>query len=160
MSMRKEALEKIKKDPAKYQKVLQKWRERGERNRSGAQKEKLERRKTSPYWQATGYQRYKVHSFVLLARYANNRCKKGKLTAHDLWSIAKKQKLICPLTGEKLTTQNISVDHITPLCKGGTNNAFNIQLITRRANAAKNDMTHDELIRFCKNIISRLAPTA
>ena len=120
-------------------------------------KEKLEKRSKSPYWQVKGYHRYKRHKFYLMAQRTNYRCE-GKITALDLWNIAKKQKLICPLTGEKLTCENISVDHIVPTSKGGANTPSNIQLVTNHANTIKNNMDLTELLHFCQAIVQRLAP--
>lgn len=155
MYMRKEALEKLKKnDPKKYQELLQKWREYGKRKRLRKNKEKLKRRSKSYYWQVEGYHRYKCHTFRRMAKRIHQRCNKKRITALDLWSIAKKQKLICPLTGEKLTAKNISVDHILPITKGGANNKSNLRLITFEANTAKNSMTDNEFISFCQKIVN------
>jgi len=68
----------------------------------------------------------------------------------DLWHLAHKQKLICPLTGMRLTSKNISLDHKIPLSKGGTNSKENLQLVTKWANIAKNDLTDAEFIAACK----------
>lgn len=62
------------------------------------------------------------------------------------------------MTGEKLTRKNISVDHITPISKGGDNSVSNIQLVTHKANTIKNDMNLTEFFEFCQAIIKRLAP--
>jgi 5-methylcytosine-specific restriction endonuclease McrA len=88
-----------------------------------------------------------------LAWTTNYYCKDGKITAFDLWKIAKKQRLICPLTGEKLTNKNISVDHILPKSNGGTNEISNIRLIILQANRAKQSLTDTELYGLCKKII-------
>lgn len=66
----------------------------------------------------------------------NNRCQ-HKLTHMDVWSVAKKQKLICPITKIKLTPKTISLDHIVPLARGGTNTKDNIQLIDYNVNIMK-----------------------
>lgn len=166
--MIKKYLEKLKQNPERYKHYLEKQREYGKKKRLRKKparlqevlqrrKEKLEKRSKSPYWQSKGYNRYKRHKFDLLARQTNYRCG-GKITALDLWSIAKKQKLICPLTGEKLILENISLDHIVPTSKGGTNTPFNIQLITKHANVIKNNMDLTELLHFCQAVVQRLAP--
>ena len=70
-----------------------------------------------------------------LAIQSNKRNKgKGKITASHLFKIAHSQRLICPLTGHKLTNKNISVDHIIPCSKGGLNVPQNIRLTTRDIN--------------------------
>ncbi len=62
----------------------------------------------------------------------------------------------CYLTGEdidiyKPTTYHF--DHIIPRSKGGPNTIDNLGICTKNANQAKHDMTPDELIQFCKNIL-------
>lgn len=156
--MTKEEIQKIKQNPVRYRRYLKTCREYGKRRTKRKKEERLKRRSNSPYWQSKGHHRYKLHKFCLMARYTNQRCKNGKIKALDLWSIAKKQKLICPLTGEKLTSQNISVDHIIPISRGGTNHPSNIQLITHQANTVKNNMNLIELFEFCQTVVNRLTP--
>jgi 5-methylcytosine-specific restriction endonuclease McrA len=157
--MTKEEIQKLKQNPARYKRHLKACRKYGKRRTERNRVERLKRRSNSPYWQVKGHHRYKRHKFCLMAKYTNQRCKNGKITALDLWSIAKKQKLICPLTGEKLTIKNISVDHIIPISKGGTNNPSNIQLVTHHANTVKNNMNLTELFKFCQTVVQRLSPS-
>jgi 5-methylcytosine-specific restriction endonuclease McrA len=143
------------KDPIRHIKDLQKQKEKRKLRRL----ETLEKRKLILYWQRQGYDRYfKYSPFKRLASRSNYRCKEGKIKPFELWCLAKKQKLICPLTGEKLTVENISVDHKIPISKGGTNYISNLQLVTRRANTIKNNMSMNEFYLFCKNIVDRLTP--
>ena len=67
-----------------------------------------------------------------------------KITAQELFSIAKQQKLICLYTGVKLTRDNISVEHTIPQSKGGRNIKENIQLTHIWANRMKLDYSLDE----------------
>jgi len=93
-----------------------------------------------------------------LAIQSNKRNKgKGRITAHDLFRIAHAQRLICPLTGEKLTTENISVDHILPCSKGGMNVPSNIRLTTRDINWFRRTMTDEELVVLCKRVVNHAA---
>jgi len=143
-------------DPVRHAKDLEKRKEKRRLKRLAV----LEKRKKSPYWQRQGYDRYYRHSpFKRLARQSNGRCKRNKITAFELWCLAKKQKLICALTGEKLTYTNLSVDHKIPISKGGTNNLSNLQLVTFHANTAKNSMTNEEFYLFCQRVINRLTHT-
>jgi 5-methylcytosine-specific restriction endonuclease McrA len=152
-------LKNLKKDPIRYKKYKERRQKQQQRYRARKNFQKFERKKNSVYWQRQGYNRYfKYSPFKRLASHSNNRCKKGKVKSFELWCLAKKQKLICPLTGEKLTIKNISVDHKIPISKGGTNNISNLQLITRRANTIKNSMNMNEFYLFCKNIVDRLTP--
>ena len=62
--------------------------------------------------------------FMLAKKLRKLGSRKGKryfVTAQHLWGIAKRQQMRCALTNRKLTKNNLSVDHIIPLSKGGTN---------------------------------------
>jgi len=142
-------------DPIRHAKDLLKRKEKSRQNRLMV----LEKRKQSPYWQRNKYERYyQYRPFKRLANQCNKRCKLDRVRAKQIWSLAKKQKLICAITGEKLTRDNVSLDHKIPISKGGTNNIGNLQLVTRHSNTIKNNMSMNELISFCQNIISRHAP--
>lgn len=152
---KKRQLERLKNDPIRYAN----WKEKQEIKRKKKQQEKLIRRNQSSYYQSpVGWKRCKYHNFRVLATNANRRCKNGKITATEIWSIVKKQKCLCPITGERLTSDNISIDHIVPISKGGTNCKSNIQIVTKRANVIKNNMDTNELVRFCQAVIDRLSP--
>lgn len=97
--------------------------------------------------------------FKLLARYANKRHNEDIITARDLFSIAKKQKLLCALTGDRLTKDNISVDHIVPKSKGGKNIISNIRLVTYDVNMSKHNHTDDEFLTLCKKVLLRSSVT-
>lgn len=156
----KRRLERIKKDPQRFQLYQQKQRDKAERRKKKSQLIRDARRSKSSYWQVSGHQRYKCHYFAYLSRYVNRRCKTGKrVTALDLFGIAKKQELVCPLTGEKLTRNNISLDHITSLTRGGTNSLDNLRFITRQANTAKHTMSDAEFLSFCQNIVNHSTKT-
>lgn len=76
------------------------------------------------------------------------------LTAMNLFHIAHKQKLLCALTGVKLTNKNISVDHIIAKSKGGNNRPENIRLVHKDVNLAKRALSDPEFLDLCKNVIA------
>ena len=78
----------------------------------------------------------------------------------DLWKLAKRQKLICSLTGRKLTRETISLDHIKPYSKGGTNEITNLRLVHIDANMAKQTLNDEEFLQLCKEIVSFKRPPA
>jgi 5-methylcytosine-specific restriction endonuclease McrA len=97
--------------------------------------------------------RNKKHIFRTRANVTNHIYKHlGVITAKDLWSIAKLQRLLCPLTGLKLNSDNMSVDHIIPISKGGLNIKLNIRLVHKWANKMRLNYSDDELINMCKII--------
>ncbi len=71
--------------------------------------------------------------------------------------MSKKQKCRCALSGRQLTPENVSIDHITPIGKGGSNNKENLQLTTKEVNNAKNVMTIQELVEMCRDVTVHLA---
>lgn len=68
------------------------------------------------------------------------------------WGIAKRQKLRCAISGIKLTKDNISVDHIVPLSKGGKNTFENIQFVERHINVMKNDRPMEQFLFYCREV--------
>ena len=97
------------------------------------------------------------HVFRKLAKlYRKNSTRKGQvmheITAIDFWRLARIQKLICPLTGEKLTNENISIDHKIPLYRGGVNTLDNLRLVTKWANIAKNSLLDTEFFEACERV--------
>lgn len=55
----------------------------------------------------------------------------------------------CALTGESLTPKTATVDHVTPLTRGGAHAIENAQVIVDYVNQAKGQMTNDEFIAMC-----------
>lgn len=63
----------------------------------------------------------------------------------------------CYLTGKTIDIANTSsyhFDHIKPASKGGSNDIDNLGLCLSEANKAKSDMTVDELLVLCKQILA------
>lgn len=96
---------------------------------------------------------YWNHPFIRLAKAIKKRDKNSKITAKDLWLLAKKQKCKCALTGVKLTNDDISPDHIVPISKGGSSDISNIQLVIKSANLAKHTLSENEFIQLCIDIL-------
>lgn len=80
-----------------------------------------------------------------------------KLNPFDLWKIAHSQRLICALTGVKLTRDNISIDHIVPRSKGGKNVPSNVRLTTRDVNWFRRTMTDEELLEMCRRVVEHMS---
>jgi 5-methylcytosine-specific restriction endonuclease McrA len=78
---------------------------------------------------------------------------KFKFKPFELWKIAKKQKMRCFYSGLKLNNKNISVEHVIPISKGGSNTIENIVLIDVFVNKMKLNLSLSEF----KNYILLLA---
>ena len=63
----------------------------------------------------------------------------------------------CYLTGQHIDINKPSTyhfDHIIPRSRGGDNSLDNLGICTKKANEAKGDMTPDEFLNLCKQVIS------
>lgn len=95
--------------------------------------------------------------FKFLANMAN-RNSDNKISAFDLFCLAKRQKLRCALTGDKLTNETISIDHIIPRSKGGKNTIENLRLVRKDINLALFTHTDEEFYFMCKSVVDYLKP--
>lgn len=46
------------------------------------------------------------------------------------------------------STENLTIDHKTPLCKGGKDEKKNLQCLCRTCNTTKSSLTHGEVNRY------------
>jgi 5-methylcytosine-specific restriction endonuclease McrA len=60
----------------------------------------------------------------------------------------------CALTGEELTRENMSIDHILPRRRGGGDEIENLRWTTITANRAKRDLTDDEFLALCRAVVA------
>ena len=62
----------------------------------------------------------------------------------------------CALTGRPLSwnkPQEYEYDHIVPVARGGTPGLDNLQIVCTDANRAKNDLTEEEFLDLCKEVV-------
>lgn len=146
-------------DPEAYQKK-QKIKSSNQEYKDKNKERSLRRYKSHPAKMSLlAKQSRKRRRFKRLVEMSNRFFTKDEhLTAIDLWRIAKKQKLRCALTGEKLTNDNISVDHIRPKSLNGSNKPENIRLVHKDVNLARRALTDDEFLTLCKKVVSYLDP--
>jgi 5-methylcytosine-specific restriction endonuclease McrA len=70
--------------------------------------------------------------------------------------LLQQQGFLCVYTGEPLIPGvNASLDHKTPISRGGTNSIDNLQWVTTRINSFKNYLTHVEFVTLCSLISER-----
>lgn len=63
----------------------------------------------------------------------------------------------CYLTGQSINiyeTSTYHFDHIIPRSKGGTNSIDNLGICTNKANIAKSDLSYDEFIKLCEDVVN------
>jgi len=75
------------------------------------------------------------------------------VTAHMILALLEKQRFRCALSGRKLTPENVALDHIIPISRGGGHNVGNAQAITKDANRAKGVLTNEEFILICRDVV-------
>lgn len=106
--------------------------------------------------------RIKIRGFCLTekvnGRYA--RCK----TTFKVKDLVKKIRSnpVCYLTGRPINLEegrSYHLDHIVPRSKGGDNSLDNCGLTCRVANQAKNDMTLEEFVQLCREVIEKHEPS-
>lgn len=59
---------------------------------------------------------------------------------------------VCAICGKPVKFKKMTVDHIVPLSKGGTNDRSNLQLAHLSCNRAKADMSADEFFGLVDQI--------
>lgn len=122
---------------------------------------KEERRKISKDRKREEKRRYKlkyrkVHYFKHISKVHNKRSGGYVLRPIELWGLLKKQRMLCGLTGRRLNRDNISLDHIVPLSKGGSNEPSNLRFVHIDANTFKMDMDDNGLLELAKDIVRTL----
>ena len=95
----------------------------------------------------------KRHTFQQLAK-AQRKSSDVDIPKIEFWRMCLRQKCRCPLTGQRLTKENISVDHIIPKSKGGSMGVDNLRLVTKDANLAKHTLLDEEFVALCRSVVS------
>jgi hypothetical protein len=76
---------------------------------------------------------------------AKSRC----ATAADLKRTLVAQDFRCALSGQELTLDNVTIDHIRPIAEGGDDSAGNLQLVERDVNRMKGTLSLNRFVRLC-----------
>lgn len=75
-------------------------------------------------------------------------------TIPELYEWLKTHSLVCAYSNEQLTIDNITVDHRTPISRGGTNELENLAICSHHMNTAKGSMSEYEF-RTLLEVISK-----
>ena len=70
--------------------------------------------------------------------------KRRTFTKPEKWQVYAKCNAKCAICGKYLKFSKMTIDHITPLSRGGTNEISNLQAACSTCNKSKGDMTLDE----------------
>lgn len=74
-------------------------------------------------------------------------------TVKNLWSLWKKQRGLCALTGARLNRNNAELDHIVPVSKGGTHEKKNLRWLLGDVNQAKRALTDEQFLLLCRSVV-------
>lgn len=80
-------------------------------------------------------------------------------TVNELRKQLERQHRLCFYTGQLLTPDNATVDHVVPLARGGSSRIENCVWCLATVNAAKGSMTFEEFIAVSKQIAERHGKT-
>ena len=72
-----------------------------------------------------------------------NATKRKQISPKDRWNIYKRDNFRCIVCG---STKDITIDHIIPVCKGGTNDATNYVTLCSECNLRKKDGTYLDIL--------------
>jgi 5-methylcytosine-specific restriction endonuclease McrA len=73
-----------------------------------------------------------------------------EITPARILAMLKGQNERCPLTGLQLTAENIALDHIMPLAKGGADSMTNIRAVHKVVNTMKGTLTDGDFLHWCR----------
>jgi len=73
----------------------------------------------------------------------------------QLMELLEKQDYCCRLTGRKLTPESASIEHLQPISQGGTDSLENLAWVEWAVNKAKGEMTLDEFVSMCRDVVHR-----
>jgi 5-methylcytosine-specific restriction endonuclease McrA len=83
--------------------------------------------------------------------------REGDIRVSDLAEMLEKQRYRCALSGERLTSDNVALDHIVPVSEGGGFTVENSQLVTKAVNRAKHTMAQNDFVKLCESVAENRA---
>jgi hypothetical protein len=64
------------------------------------------------------------------------------------------QQYRCAYTGDELTPDNVSADHMQPIGGGGAHAMENIRLVLDVVNQAKGTMSYEDFVAMCRKVVN------
>lgn len=74
------------------------------------------------------------------------------VTAKRLLEQLEKQEFRCYFTGDSLSPETASVEHLQPLSKGGQTEIGNVVWVRKEVNIAKGSLSESDFIRLCNAV--------
>lgn len=87
-------------------------------------------------------------------RISSERERCESITTKAVLALLMRQQYRCALTGDELTPNNSSLDHIMPISRGGRHHVDNAQALLRDVNRAKGTMTNEEFVALCRKVVA------
>lgn len=150
-------LTSLKPDRLPRSEVLKRKRENMARRRSNpAKRDQINQRNRTRYQQSEDVRKRirvsavtwrKRHFFAYKLRFLDG------VTAKELWSLWKKQRGHCALSGRKLD-RTAHLDHKRPKSRGGSSKIDNVQWLAADINYLKRHLTNEEFVASCRDVIS------
>lgn len=75
-----------------------------------------------------------------------------KVTPAKLLRMIELQEFRCALSGVQLTPSDSSLDHKTPLSKGGSHTICNVEFVHPVINRMKGTLTREEFVSWCRKV--------
>jgi hypothetical protein len=72
----------------------------------------------------------------------------------DFFNMIVQQQGRCAVSNVPLTPDNVSIDHIVPVIKGGTHELSNLRLVAWDVNRAMSSLDDDDFIELCRQVIN------
>ena len=78
----------------------------------------------------------------------------------ELYEMVKRQQHKCAATGMELMPNDVSLDHMIPVSRGGSNDIENLHMVHNEINRAKGSLTWAEFVSLCHAVAAMHGNTA
>ena len=85
-----------------------------------------------------------------------NSSKRIRIPRSQKQALFKNSDMICPICGLPINESDVTVDHILPVSRGGTNVDSNLRLVHHNCNQLKGNFTDDELCTNVTNVCANM----
>lgn len=151
----------LKEHPDRAMAAIKKWLKKHPEKAKQYSKNNYHRHKSK---RVEGHRRWKKANAEHVRIYNRNakakrRQAEGRFTVHDINRIYDEQKGLCAYCGKKLDG-NYHVDHVMPICRGGSNWPENLALSCPTCNLRKREKTAEEFLAILQLEKTQSQPAA